>query len=232
MQSLYSFIIKPFEKRYDNVKKIKDKELIVNASIENHLFVSKKAVIVSTPAAFKTDIKKDDIVYVHHNIFRRFYDVKGIEKNSSTFFKDDMYFCSPEQIYMYNSKSHLDYCFVKPIANTEHLSFDSEKQHFGILKYSNNALEAIGLKPGDVVIFTPDSEFEFIIEGERLYCMKSNYIAITHEYEGNEKEYNPSWATSGQRADKSSARADSRHGRGCVCGQTKECSCNKEVSYI
>jgi hypothetical protein len=24
--------------------------------------------------------------------------------------------------------------------------------------------------------------------------VKSNDIAITHEYEGNEKEYNPSWA--------------------------------------
>jgi len=43
-------------------------------------------------------------------------------------------------------------------------------------------------------VFTPYSEFEFIIEGERLYCMKSNDIALTHEYQGNEKEYNPSWA--------------------------------------
>jgi hypothetical protein len=24
--------------------------------------------------------------------------------------------------------------------------------------------------------------------------MKSNDIVLTHEYEGNEKEYNPSWA--------------------------------------
>ena len=46
------------------------------------------------------------------------------------------------------------------------------------------------------MVFTPYSEFEFIIEGERLYCMKSNDIAITHEYEGNEEEYNPSWAKS------------------------------------
>jgi len=196
MQSLYSFIIKPFEERYDNVKKIEDKELIINSSIENHQFVSKKAVVVSTPAALKTKIKKGDIVYVHHNIFRRFYDVKGIEKNSSTFFKDEMYFCSSEQIYMYNLKSHLDYCFVKPIVDTNNLSFNNEREHFGILKYSNSALEAVGLKPGDLVIFTPDSEFEFIIEGERLYCMKSNYIAITHEHEGNEKEYNPSWTVS------------------------------------
>ena len=120
--------------------------------------------------------------------------MKGREKNSSTFFKDNLYFAYPEQIYMYNNKSHLNYCFVKPILNKSNLSLSKEQEHFGILKYSNSSLEAVGLTPGDLVIFTPNSEFEFIIEGERLYCMKSNDIALTHEYKGNEKEYNPSWA--------------------------------------
>jgi len=196
MKSLYSFIVKPYNKRYDNIRKVGDKQLIINTTIEDHQFISKKAVVVSTPAAFDTKIKKGDIVYIHHNIFRRWYDQKGKERNSSTFFKDDLYFCSPEQIYMYNLKPHLNYCFVKPILNKSNLSLSKEQEHFGILKYSNSSLEATGLKPDDLVIFTPNSEFEFIIEGERLYCMKSNDIAVTHEYEGNEKENNPSWAKS------------------------------------
>ena len=41
MKSIYSFIVKPLNKRYDNTKKIDDKTLIVNTSIENHRFVSK-----------------------------------------------------------------------------------------------------------------------------------------------------------------------------------------------
>jgi len=45
-----------------------------------------------------------------------------------------------------------------------------------------------------LVTFRPESEFEFIVDNQRLYCMKSNDIVIKHEYEGNEKEYNPSWA--------------------------------------
>ena len=196
MKSLYSFIVKPYNKRYDNIRKVGDKQLIINTTIEDHQFISKKAVVVSTPAAFDTKIKKGDIVYIHHNIFRRWYDQKGKERNSSTFFKDDLYFCSPEQIYMYNLKPHLNYCFVKPILNKSNLSLSKEQEHFGILKYSNSSLEAVGLTPGDLVIFTPNSEFEFIIEGERLYCMKSNDIALTHEYQGDEKENNPSWAKS------------------------------------
>jgi len=197
MKSLYNFIVKPYKSRYDNVKDVDGNELIVNTKIEDHKFISKKAVVVSSPAAFDTDIKPGSIVYVHHNIFRRWYDQKGRERNSSLYFKDDLYFCTLDQIYMYNNKCHLNYCFVKPILNKSNLSTSKEKQHFGILKYSNKSLEAVGLKPGDLVVFTPYSEFEFIIEGERLYCMKSNDIAITHEYKGNEEENNPSWASSG-----------------------------------
>ena len=194
MKSLYQFIIKPFDERYDNTKKIDDKTLIVNTSIKNHKFVSKKAIVVSTPAAFKTKVKTGDIVYVHHNIFRRYYDMKGVERNSGTYFKDDLYFCSPFQIYMYNGNSHLNYCFVKPILNKEKFSINKEQPNVGIVKYSNSSLEALKIKPGTLITFTPNSEFEFIIESERLYCMKSNDIALIHEYKGDEKEYNPSWA--------------------------------------
>ena len=194
MKSLYNFIIKPFKERYENVKKVGESELIVNANIEHHQFVSKKAIVVSTPLAFDTDIRPNDIVYVHHNLFRRWYDQKGKERNSASYFKNNLYFCSLDQIYMYNLKCHLNYCFVKPILNKSNLTLSKEQEHFGILKYSNSSLERLGLKPGDLIIFTPNSEFEFIINDERLYCMKSNDIAVTHEYEGNEKEYNPSWA--------------------------------------
>ena len=194
MKSLYSFIITPYKERYNNEINVGDKKLILNTNIEIHSSVDKRAVVVSTPAAFNTKIKVGDIVYVHHNIFRRWYDQKDRERNSSTYFKDDLYFIIPEQIYMYNLKPHLDYCFVKPIKNQNLLENRKEQPNVGIVKYSNNALEAVGITPGTLITFTPDSEFEFIIEGERLYCMKSNDIALTHEYKGNEKEYNPSWA--------------------------------------
>ena len=196
MKSLYNFIVKPLNERYDNIKKINDKIFIINTGIENHRFVSKKAVVVSTPAAYTSKIKVGDELYVHHNIFRRWYNMRGEEKNSSTFFKDNLYFVLPEQIYMYNLKPHLDYCFVKPLKNQNLLENRKEQPNVGIVKYTNNALEAVGITPGTLITFTPNSEFEFIIEGERLYCMKSNDIALTHEYQGNEKENNPSWAKS------------------------------------
>jgi hypothetical protein len=36
-------------------------------------------------------------------------------------------------------------------------------------------------------------EYEFIIEGQRLYRVPTNLITIKYEYQGDEEEYNPSW---------------------------------------
>ena len=230
MKSIYNFIIKPLNGRYDNKKTIKGKELVLNSSIECHNFVSKNAVVVKTPLAYNTDIQPGDEVIVHHNVFRRFYDMKGREKNSASFFKEDLYFCAISQIYLYKQndklKTNLDYCFVKPILNKSKLTQSIEEPLVGIIKYSNRSLEKQGVTEGTLVVFKPDSEFEFIVNDERLYCMKSNDIVLTHEYQGNEKEYNPSWANSRAGVDKSSGRTDSRHRRGCICGSTKECCCN------
>ncbi|MGB0417894.1 MAG: hypothetical protein ACPGCR_03890, partial [Acholeplasmataceae bacterium] len=43
------------------------------------------------------NIKKGDQVIIHHNIFRRWYDVKGKQRNSSQYFKEDLFFCKPDQ---------------------------------------------------------------------------------------------------------------------------------------
>ena len=42
--------------------------------------------------------------------------------------------------------------------------------------------------------FTPNSEYEFIIDGEKLYRVLSKFITIKYEYQGDEEAYNPSWA--------------------------------------
>ena len=200
MKSIDCFIVKPFEERYDNKVIIEGKELITNASIEDYKSISKKAVVVSTPLSFKSEIKKGDIVIIHHNIFRRFYDIKGKEKNGSLYFKDDLYFCDPSQIYMYKKhnswNTNMEYCFVAPIKETSDFSLEKERKHIGILKYGNKSLEDLKIATGALVGYKPYSEFEFVIDGERLYCMKSNDIVIKYEYKGNEKEYNPSWAES------------------------------------
>ena len=200
MKSIYSFIITPKKKRYNNEIKIGDKSLITNTNVEDYNLVSKEAIIASVPLAFKTLIKPGDEVMIHHNIFRRWYDQKGNQRNSSSYFKEDLYFCNIDQIYLYkrNNKWNAveDRCFIKPIKDNNVLTADIEQKHIGILKIGNSFLEALDIRPGDLVGFKPGREWEFIVDDERLYCMKSNNIVIKYEYQGNEKEYNPSWARS------------------------------------
>jgi len=201
MKSIYNFIITPLNERYENEVKVGDKKLIVNTSIEDHKFISKRAKVLSVPIAFNTNIKEGDEVIVHHNIFRRWYDVRGNEKNSAQYFEDDKYFCNLDQIYLYKEnnqyKPNLNYCFVKPLVNKDDLRTQKEKPLIGVMKYPNSFLEDQGITKGTVVTFKPNSEFEFIVGDERLYCMKSNDIVLNHGYKENEEEYNPSWAKSG-----------------------------------
>ena len=200
MKSVYDFIVTPIGNRYNNEIEVSGKSLILNTSIEKFKFINKVAKVVSVPLAYSTSIRKGDEIIIHHNVFRRYYNQQGKDVNSSKFFKEDYYFCQPDQIYLYkrsgNWNSFMDRCFVSPIKETGFLSDQKEKELVGILKYGNKSLEESGITPGDLIGFTPNSEFEFVVDGEKLYCMKSNDIVIKYEHKGNEKKYNPSWTKS------------------------------------
>ena len=70
MKSLYRFIIKPKESRYDNEKKVGDKTLITNTKIETFQSVSKKAIVLSLPKAYKTLIGNFHLNLKYHIIIK------------------------------------------------------------------------------------------------------------------------------------------------------------------
>ena len=128
MRSLYDFIIKPLGDIYKNEVQVGDKSLVVNTKIESWKFVNRLALVVNVPIAFKTKIKKGDTIIVHQNVFRVFYDMRGEKKKSRSFFKEDLYFCSLDQIYLYKNKtgwhSFGDRCFIQPIKDLESKTLD------------------------------------------------------------------------------------------------------------
>ena len=200
MQSLFSFIVEPKNGRYDNEVDIDGKKLIINTTMDDHKYVNRVGIVKSIPKIGKTNIKIGDEVIVHHNVFRRFYDVRGVEKNSSSYFKEDLYFCFYDQIFLYKQnnewKAPFDFCFVKPIVENKKqlVTVQKERPRVGILKYGNSSLDAFKVNEGSLVGFSPSSEYEFVIDNDRLYRMRTNDITIKYEYKGDEVEYNPSWA--------------------------------------
>ena len=193
MKSVYNFVVKPKGERYNNTKKFNGGELILNTDIFQHQYVNREAIVISTPIIGDTDIKPGDTVIVHHNVFRRWNDVKGIERNSKAYFNEDTYFINHDQIFLYKQKDKWiapkGYCFVIPLKATDKFNTKSEKPLQGIVKYSDGTV-----KVNDLVGFRPSSEYEFIVDGERLYRVLSNFITIKYEHQGNEETYNPSWA--------------------------------------
>jgi hypothetical protein len=196
MQSIYNFIIKPKNKRYNNTKQIGEKELLINSEISDHRYVSRNGIVLSKPILEAGEIQKGDEVIVHHNVFRKWYDIRGNEQNSKSYYENNKYFVTLDQIFLYkrDNKWHAPkgYCFIKPIKSNDILLNEKEIPLRGIIKYVDKQLDNINKE--DLVGFTPDSEYEFIVDGERLYRVPTNSISIKYERQGNEEEYNPSWA--------------------------------------
>ena len=195
MRAYKEFIISPIGKRYNNSKKVGDKDLILNTEIFNHQYENRLAKVIATPLLFSSSISVGDEVIVHHNIFRRWNDVKGRERNSRSYWKEDKYLITEDQIFLYKQKEYKampGFSFIKPLKAINNFNIENERPLIGVVKYSDGTFDK-----EELVGFTPSSEYEFIIDGERLYRVLNKFITIKYEYQGNEEEYNPSWAQSG-----------------------------------
>ena len=194
MKSLYNYIISTTN-RYDNKVSIDNKELILNTEIteRDYRFVNRIGTVVNVPINISTPIKQGDDVIIHHNVFRRWFDVRGVERNSGSYIDEDKYIVSPDQLFAYkqNGKWHCPnmYCFVEPLENEDIWSTESEQKLLGKLTYTNDYLESLGLSYGDTVGFTPDSEYEFNIDDKKLYRILSTDITINYGHKKEESTY-------------------------------------------
>jgi len=182
MKSPYMFIVRPEDgKRYANEKD----GLIVSTSQEDHRFSNRVGIVVETPINYDGPIQVGSKLLVHHNVFKFYYDMKGRQKSGRSFFKDDLFFVDHMQFFMYNNgdgwKAHDKYCFVKPSDKKESIIFKntSEEPLIGTIRYINDQLEELGLKEGDEISYKPDSDYEFTVDGEKLYRMFTDNITLS-----------------------------------------------------
>jgi hypothetical protein len=167
MKSVYNFVVTPVKSRYNNTKNIGGKELIVNTEIFNHQYVSREAIVKAIPTVGDTDIKVGDKVIVHHNVFRRWHNQHGIEKNSRSYIDEETYLSTTRsniliQKYRMASAKRILFCSTSKIYRQ--ISVDKEKPLVGIVKHTDGTVNK-----GDLIGFRPSSEYEFIIDGQKLY---------------------------------------------------------------
>ena len=185
MKAPFAFIVKPIkDRRYNNTKEIGGIEFVVSTDTEDHKFSNREAEVVETPLNYKGPISIGDTLLVHHNVFKYYNDMKGKQRSGKSFFKDNLFFVEEDQYYAYkngNKWNAIDrYCFVKPIPVEESYIYKpiTEEPLVGEMKYPNKYLKTKGVNSGDKVCFKPESEYEFNIDGEKLYRMFDHQITV------------------------------------------------------
>ena len=185
MRSPFYFIVKPFDgKRYDNTRNISGLEVVVSTSEEDHKFSNRYAEVIELPLGYNGPISIGDTLLVHHNAFKFYNDIKGRQKSGKSFFRDDLFFIEPDQFFLYKKGSTWNaydrYCFVRPIPAIDSYIKKpfSDEPLMGVMVYPNEYLINRGVNSGDHVCFSPDSEYEFTVDGEKLYRMYDHQITI------------------------------------------------------
>lgn len=208
MKTIFNFLVKPLGTKYENTIDVDGSELILNTSYENYKFINRFAEVIAAPVSFKHEIKKGDIILIHHNVFRTWYNIRGERKNSSSYIDDAHSHCSIDQIYAVFKNQEWQplrgYSFVAPVSNLAKIRDKKEKELFGVIKINNKELEKKGIKKNTLISFTPSSEFEFLLNEQKLYRIRNQDITAEYGYSKNEIEYNTSWRKSSRGINKSS----------------------------
>ena len=145
---------------------------------------NRQGVVVATPLGYDGEIEVGDLLLVHHNVFKFYNDMKGRQQSGKSFFKDNLFFIEHDQFFMYKQKNvwhcHDRYCFVNPVEKEDSFisKLGTEEPLVGIMKYPNKYLSSQGVASGDKISFKPDSEYEFIVDDEKLYRMYDHQITI------------------------------------------------------
>ena len=185
MKSPFSFIVKPLNgKRYTNTKNISGLDIVVSTSQEDFKFSNREAKVIELPLGYKGPIQVGDVLLVHHNVFKYYNDMKGKQTSGKSYFKDDLFFVEEEQYYAYHDGTQWNavdrYCFIKPSKVEDSYLYKNIKEEplVGYIKYPNEYLVSQGVNKGDKVSFKPDSEYEFNLDGEKLYRMFDHQIVM------------------------------------------------------
>lgn len=173
------FLVEPLGgQRFVNTKN----KIIINISIEDHTFTQRVGVVKHLPKFYKGNVEIGDMLVVHHNTFRTYYDQNGNRKESFNHIKDSLFYVGEEFVYMIIKPNGQKYAFnnnvfVEPIkSKPSFFEEEQEIQHLGKIYLTNDDLIEQNINNGDTVIYAKDSEYEFYLGKERLYKMTTNRI--------------------------------------------------------
>jgi hypothetical protein len=175
------FIVSPLNgNKFINTKQVGDKTLIINTSIEQADNVNRIGVVISTPLHYEGNIRIGDHVVVQHNVFRTYFDGAGLTRESDFHIKGDFYQVQLDLIFLIiRGKETIavdQYVFIEPIIEEKKWIGAVEQEHVGIVVYGNDILKQQDIEVGDKIAFGTDAEYQFVINEQRLYRVRTTRI--------------------------------------------------------
>lgn len=185
-RSPFYFIATPLgNKRYENTLDFGGVDFIISTSIEDHKVSNRIATVRDIPLLYSGPIRPGDQIIVHHNVFKFYNDTAGRTKSGRSHFKGDVFMIEEDHVFMYKRDEDwipLDkFCFIKPSKKKSNHFIEklgTLEPLYGTVAYGNRVLQGMGINEGDEVVFAPESEYEFRIDGEVLYRVFTKDICI------------------------------------------------------
>jgi len=171
----------------NSIKKIGDSEVVIDTAFEPHAaeHVTQEGVVLEAPGRLTSkkpiEVQRGDYVYTHHFLCD---EDQQVELEGKKFY---------QLIYEYihckikDGKITMvgDWNLIEPYEPPDkvspggiilvHLEKDSEPK-IGIARHTTEYIKEMGVKPGDKIYFTKNSDYEMIVEGKTYWRMRDRDI--------------------------------------------------------
>ena len=185
MRSPTDFLVKAVDgKRYANTKNIGGIDVIISTSDEDHTVSQRMAEVIAIPLYYNGPVKEGDTLLVHHNVFKFYNDVHGVQRSGKSYFKDDLFLIDDMQYYMYYNGEEWNavgrYNFIEPFAPLDsflHKAIEEEPLQ-GIMRYPSAKMKALGIKEGDVMVYVPMLAAEYKVNDIKMYRLYDDHLTV------------------------------------------------------
>jgi len=192
MRPLSNFVVY-VPKKVNETKKIGDVEIYIETKFNEFEHRVMEGEVVGIPEKYKTQVAVGDTLYFHHHVV---ITPQVLDE------KNDLYQVnySPDgghatQSYIVKKKDTDeiialdDWVFLDPIKPEpklksdilELVSFEEEVNYKGKIMYASDKIKELGLKIGDVVWFTKNSDYEMQIDDKKLWRVLIQNLTIVEK---------------------------------------------------
>jgi len=184
MRPIRDYFFVKVEKTHEDTIELNGRELFLETSYNDMQYARQYGIVVGVPTALSNgismDVKEGDKVYCHHFLIS--------EENRLTYHDEEKVFkvhCSHVYARVRKGKIKMlnHWNFVKQKVEDEskyitdsgiYMKPEAENEElYGYIEYMNDEMKEMGLKKGDEVVFSKNSEYDMNIEGDKLLRMRN-----------------------------------------------------------